>query len=281
MVRNKASIVNRETSEELSMRQGNNGRRPRGGRPNRRPGPAKAQTYDSNGPDVRIRGNAHQVYEKYLALARDATTGGDRVLAESYYQFAEHYLRIVAAAQAYNQQMQQQFRRPDDDQDEEGDEDGAESQGQPRAAEQGQGEQPRESDGERQQQPQQNFRQNRDQRDDRGNRDNRDRNRPRFQDRRDGQPAGNAEARGNVQPRETAPPARVESTEDQSQWEAPSFLRRPAPLPATETAGDAPDDTAAAPAAERKPRRPYTRREKPVDAEEGRAAEATPEPAAD
>jgi hypothetical protein len=77
------------------MRQGNNGRRPRGGRPNRRPGPQKTQTYDSNGPDVRIRGNAHQVYEKYLALARDATAGGDRVLAESYYQFAEHYYRII------------------------------------------------------------------------------------------------------------------------------------------------------------------------------------------
>lgn len=77
------------------MRQGNNGRRPRGGRPNRRPGPPKAQTFDSNGPDVRIRGNAHQVYEKYLALARDATAGGDRVLAESYYQFAEHYYRII------------------------------------------------------------------------------------------------------------------------------------------------------------------------------------------
>jgi len=77
------------------MRQGNNGRRPRGGRPNRRPGPLKSQTFDSNGPDVRIRGNAHQVYEKYLGLARDAMTGGDRVLAESYYQFAEHYYRII------------------------------------------------------------------------------------------------------------------------------------------------------------------------------------------
>jgi len=77
------------------MRQGNNGRRPRGGRPNRRPGPLKAQTFDSNGPDVRIRGNAHQVYEKYLTLARDAGVGGDRVLAESYYQYAEHYYRII------------------------------------------------------------------------------------------------------------------------------------------------------------------------------------------
>ena len=64
------------------MRQGNNGRRPRGGRPNRRPGPLKAQTFDSNGPDVRIRGNAHQVYEKYLTLARDSWVAGDRVLTE-------------------------------------------------------------------------------------------------------------------------------------------------------------------------------------------------------
>jgi hypothetical protein len=234
-----------------------------------------SRVYESNGPDVKVRGTAQTIADKYLQLGRDAQVSGDNVSAESYYQFAEHYLRIVAAAQAYNQQMQQPFRRPDEDQDEDGDDEGAETQAQPRAADQGQGEQPRESDGER---PQQNFRPNRDQR---GNRDNRDRNRPRFQDRRDGQPVGNAEARGNAQPREAAPPARAESTEDQSQWEAPSFLRRPAPLPATETAADAPDEAAAAPAAERKPRRPYTRREKPVEAEEGRTAETTPEPAAD
>ncbi|MEQ8654053.1 MAG: DUF4167 domain-containing protein [Kiloniellales bacterium] len=77
------------------MRQSNNGRRSRGGRPTRRPGPLKSQTFDSNGPEVRIRGNAHQVLEKYQNLARDAQTNGDRVLAESYYQFAEHYYRIV------------------------------------------------------------------------------------------------------------------------------------------------------------------------------------------
>ncbi len=79
----------------MQMRQSNNGRRSRGGRPTRRPGPLKSQTFDSNGPEVRIRGNAHQVLEKYQNLARDAHTNGDRVLAESYYQFAEHYYRIV------------------------------------------------------------------------------------------------------------------------------------------------------------------------------------------
>lgn len=57
--------------------------------------PLRHQNYDSNGPDVRIRGNAFQVHEKYLALARDAQTSGDRVAAENYLQHAEHYYRII------------------------------------------------------------------------------------------------------------------------------------------------------------------------------------------
>jgi len=78
------------------MRQGPNNRRSRGRGP-RRPhnGNPRQQTFDSNGPDVRIRGNAYQVLEKYLAMARDATSAGDRIAAENYYQHAEHYYRIV------------------------------------------------------------------------------------------------------------------------------------------------------------------------------------------
>jgi len=53
------------------------------------------QVFDSNGPEVRIRGNAHQVTEKYLALAKDAASSGDRTLAENYLQHAEHYQRII------------------------------------------------------------------------------------------------------------------------------------------------------------------------------------------
>ncbi|WP_425388008.1 DUF4167 domain-containing protein [Azospirillum halopraeferens] len=53
------------------------------------------QTFDSNGPDVRIRGNAWQVHEKYQALARDAASSGDRIMAENYLQHAEHYFRII------------------------------------------------------------------------------------------------------------------------------------------------------------------------------------------
>ncbi|MDD5585752.1 MAG: DUF4167 domain-containing protein [Alphaproteobacteria bacterium] len=55
------------------------------------------QTFDSNGPEVRVRGNAWQVYEKYQALARDATSAGDRVSAENLLQHAEHYFRIIEA----------------------------------------------------------------------------------------------------------------------------------------------------------------------------------------
>ena len=60
--------------------------------------------FDSTGPDLRIRGTAQQLFEKYLQLGRDATSSGDRVMAESYLQHAEHYFRILnAMAQAQQQ----------------------------------------------------------------------------------------------------------------------------------------------------------------------------------
>jgi hypothetical protein len=72
--------------------------------------------FDSNGPDLRIRGTAQQLFEKYLQLGRDATSTGDRVMAESYFQHAEHYFRILnAMAQAQQQQVgpqNGQQRRP-------------------------------------------------------------------------------------------------------------------------------------------------------------------------
>ena len=67
------------------------------------------RAYDSNGPEVKIRGTASHIYEKYLQLARDANGSGDRVMAENYLQHAEHYYRIMAAqAQAQAQYQQQQ-----------------------------------------------------------------------------------------------------------------------------------------------------------------------------
>jgi hypothetical protein len=65
------------------------------------------RTIDSNGPDIKIRGNAHHIYEKYLQLARDANSSGDRVMAENYLQHAEHYYRLIMAAQAAMPQHQQ------------------------------------------------------------------------------------------------------------------------------------------------------------------------------
>ena len=72
------------------------------GRPsnNRRSPNPLTRSYELNGPDVKICGNAQHVAEKYLQLARDAHTGGDPVAAENYLQHAEHYFRLIAAAQA-------------------------------------------------------------------------------------------------------------------------------------------------------------------------------------
>jgi hypothetical protein len=65
------------------------------------------RSYDSSGPDVKIRGAASHVYEKYLQLARDANSSGDRITAENYLQHAEHYYRIMAATAAQQAQQAQ------------------------------------------------------------------------------------------------------------------------------------------------------------------------------
>ena len=69
-----------------------------GGNPNNRPRPPhRMQTFESSGPSVKIRGNAYQVFERYIALAREAATSGDRIAAENFYQHAEHYFRVMNA----------------------------------------------------------------------------------------------------------------------------------------------------------------------------------------
>ena len=89
------------------------------GRNNNRKGPNPlTRAYELNGPDVKIRGTAQHIAEKYLQLARDAQSSGDTVVAESYLQHAEHYIRIIAAAQTAQQQAQLGYGRGGDDVDE-------------------------------------------------------------------------------------------------------------------------------------------------------------------
>jgi len=73
------------------------------------------RVYESNGPDVKIRGNPSLIAEKYVQLARDAQSSGDPVGAENYFQHAEHYFRLIAAAQEQFRQTQPQFYRPEND----------------------------------------------------------------------------------------------------------------------------------------------------------------------
>src|SRR5688572_17068078 len=68
------------------------------------------RVYESNGPDVKIRGTAHHIAEKYLQLARDATSVGDHVTAEAHHQHAEHYFRLIAAAQEQFRQQNPHYQ---------------------------------------------------------------------------------------------------------------------------------------------------------------------------
>jgi hypothetical protein len=94
--------------------------------------------YESNGPDVKIRGTASHVAEKYLQLARDAQSSGDPIAAENYYQHAEHYFRLIAAAQEQFRQSQPYYQQQGDmrgnaadDSFEDGDDDQPQAGGEP------------------------------------------------------------------------------------------------------------------------------------------------------
>ena len=102
------------------MRQGQNSKRSRGR--GRKPQNSANRSYESNGPDVKIRGTAAHVCEKYQQLARDAISAGDRVTAENYFQHAEHYYRLLMAAQngqEPNRQTANLGYRPNDEEEEE------------------------------------------------------------------------------------------------------------------------------------------------------------------
>jgi hypothetical protein len=73
------------------------------------------RVFESNGPDVKIRGNPSHIAEKYIQLARDAQASGDPIAAENYYQHAEHYYRVIASAQEQYRQNNPHFARPEND----------------------------------------------------------------------------------------------------------------------------------------------------------------------
>ncbi len=100
------------------MRNRNNNNRNDGNRRGQNP---MTRVFESNGPDIKIRGTASHVAEKYVQLARDARSSGDPVAAENYYQHAEHYFRLIAAAQDQFRQHQPQPRTETETASEDGD----------------------------------------------------------------------------------------------------------------------------------------------------------------
>lgn len=96
------------------MRNGQN-KRMRGRNNHRKSHNPMVRVYESNGPDVKIRGNPSHIAEKYVQLARDALSSGDPIAAENYYQHAEHYYRVIAAAQEQFRQNNPHFPRPENE----------------------------------------------------------------------------------------------------------------------------------------------------------------------
>lgn len=247
--------------------------------------------FESNGPDVKVRGNAQHVAEKYLQLARDAQSSGDTVMAENYFQHAEHYLRIVAAAQTFAQQNGPPgaLRRPfggEDMDDEDGD--GPEEDEMVPA---GHGPQPDILDPQGQRPPREmqnrdddggdaprDFRRAppRESRDGDGERDQpREFRRPRERDTRDTRdsrpPRESREFRDNREVRETRDPPSTEEGQGGNGWSGhqPDFLRR--------AAGNAPGNAPAGNGRFRRDGRPRTER-KAEGAEEEQPSSSDSEP---
>lgn len=109
----------------------NNGQNKRMRGRNRKSHNPLARLYESNGPDVKIRGTASHIAEKYLQLARDSQSSGDPVAAENYYQHAEHYFRLIAAAQEQFRQTQPYYREGEQRDESYEESDAASYQGQP------------------------------------------------------------------------------------------------------------------------------------------------------
>ena len=207
----------------------NNNNRNRSSSGNSGGGNGANKVFDSNGPDVKVRGTAQTVAEKYMQLGRDAQSSGDTVAAETYYQHAEHYYRLWAANQPQGASLIMSLKYGEDDVEEEGSTEGdavetGDAEGPPVEAvavseSTENGDQPP-ADGQPRDDSQQRG-------NNRGN--NRERPRPRWQRGRDRYPQdGNVENAPNVQGVEPQQAGQaVEAAPDNGQWEAPSFLQRP------------------------------------------------------
>jgi hypothetical protein len=117
-----------QTSRPYGRNHGNNPNR------HRQPIPHRSHNFDSNGPNVKIRGTPHQIFERYVALAREASTSGDRVAAENLYQHAEHYFRVMTAANEAHQHPAMRPAAPADLQTEMAEEEASEMAGPARAS---------------------------------------------------------------------------------------------------------------------------------------------------
>lgn len=225
------------------------------GRNRRGPNPL-TRSYESNGPDVKVRGTAQHIAEKYTQLARDAHVSGDPVMAESYLQHAEHYYRLIAAAHQAQQALAN--GTADDRDDEDDDFDTANdrftfrsvqsqpqngNQPQPERPESAEGAEPAEGEDGGQERPggERMFGDRQQNRNDRHNRDNRDRNRNQDRFRQGGDRDRNRERFDPNRPRRPQP-----DLEGAEQPVLPAFLTAPAAraipieVPGSAEGGEAP-----------------------------------------
>lgn len=247
----------------MNNRQSGRRRRGGGGNAPRPMGQAIANQGAGNRLEVRVRGNAHQLLEKYKQLARDAHQSGDRVAAEYYLQHADHYFRILNDVRIRQEEMRARraiFDPLDDEPDEDEVSDGGEVEEMARDTRLADRE-ARDARGPREGRDLRAERDYREPRENRAGRDDRD-GRRRFEDRR---PRERREERGEQPPAEGPPlsdgeAALVAFGRQDVPPPAPEVSPATPPPPATQEAADVPEEAP-------RRRRTRTRRTEPAPAE--------------
>jgi hypothetical protein len=123
---------NRINERSVRMRSAQKSSRARGRGGRKGSGSVVNRVFDSSGPEGKVRGTPQQIIDKYLTLARDAQTSGDRVMAENFLQHAEHYQRLLIQAAPQQDERRDQAAG-------EGEDDGASGEGRQDVARGGQG----------------------------------------------------------------------------------------------------------------------------------------------
>lgn len=101
-------MIRQNNSNRMNHRPRTNTSRSGGDTDSRGRNPSSRNSHEPNQNSGRARGNPRQLREKYMALAQEAISSGNIIDAETYYQHADHYYRLIQEESGQNSSMKKE-----------------------------------------------------------------------------------------------------------------------------------------------------------------------------